>query len=681
MKKTRKILALGLSFVMMLGLCLTAGTVNATEGTTRRVTDAEGFKAAANNPNIDVIEIAGSISINTTIEDDDGRGQITNKTIKDVRTTKSNDWHDNLLNIVSGGEVTFNNVTFEANENTKNLLSINGDAKVVLTGTTFVHTLAYDGAPIIIKDQADVTFQEGLTFKLGEKSWYGVNVDGSATADFTNVSKIECDTKIPTQSVVCLDNNDAESVKGLPYSTVTTNADGGANEPQIAFVKAEDLVEFITAKQNPSKDVETVVVKERIPVNESLFLNEKMTIKCENDGAFVAGPNLNDNVVTVDEKGDVTFSNVKIETKVDAAKSGLHIYGGTVTAENLTIINKNTHKNDEGKPDGGAAIVLNGGNLTLNGKTTFELGEDAWGGINIDKNAGTPTMTIGDNATIVVKSSKDSVGLYYVDADKQDDIPISGDNSVVNLPDKYTVTINDKTGTIDENGELKHSHIVNRVPAKDATYDATGNIEYWYCTECKKYFADEALTKEISEANTIIPKLEKPGQPVDPEKEMITITLKAIVDGKEIKLEELGLKPEQYILPVEKGVAFTADDIKVLDDMKESLSVEGYTFKGYFLDAKGTEALKADVPFNADATIYMIWDKEVDVTVTPNPGDTEKPNTDNTNKPEQKPAESDKTVKTDDSSNAALYGLMISLSVVGAGIVVLAKKREELLNK
>lgn len=98
MKKTRKILALGLSFVMMLGLCLTAGTVNAAD-TTKRVETAEAFIEAANDPNIDVIEIAGSISINTTIEGDDGHGQITNKTIKDVRTTKSNDWHDNLLNL------------------------------------------------------------------------------------------------------------------------------------------------------------------------------------------------------------------------------------------------------------------------------------------------------------------------------------------------------------------------------------------------------------------------------------------------------------------------------------------------------------------------------------------------------------------------------------------------------
>lgn len=70
------------------------------------------------------------------------------------------------------------------------------------------------------------------------------------------------------------------------------------------------------------------------------------------------------------------------------------------------------------------------------------------------------------------------------------------------------------------------------------------------------------------------------------------------------------------------------------------------------------------------------------MTVTPNPEDTDKlvQNT-ITNKPEQKPAESDKTVKTDDNSQTILYGLMLSLSVVGTGIVVLNKKREKLLNK
>ncbi len=44
MKKTRKILALGLSFVMTLGLCLTAGTDNAAgDVTSKEVSTAEAF--------------------------------------------------------------------------------------------------------------------------------------------------------------------------------------------------------------------------------------------------------------------------------------------------------------------------------------------------------------------------------------------------------------------------------------------------------------------------------------------------------------------------------------------------------------------------------------------------------------------------------------------------------------
>lgn len=680
MKKTRKILALGLSFVMMLGLCLTAGTVNAT-GDINPVSDINELKAAIDGATPEkpkVIEINQHIEINESIS-------IANVKFIDVRTSTSGDHTDNLIGINGNHKISFTNVVFEANNQTKSLLSINGGAQVRLGQVTFNHANAKGGAPIIINDEdTNVTFTGNLTMQLGQKSWYGVNVD-TGSADFTNAS-IDCktDDANKTQSIICTDNAGKVNLNNSStFSTVKTDKNGnGEAKPQVAYVKGDDLADFITAKQADNKDVTDVVVKERVTLNKTLSLNEGMTINCEGDGAFVAGSNLNDNVVTVKQKAIVELNNVKIETKVNAAKSGLHIYGGTVTANNLTIINENTHKNADGKPDGGAAIVLNGGNLTLNGKTTFKLGEDAWGGINIDNTSKVnPVLKVIDGTTIYVTSPEDSVGLYHVDADKQDDILISGENSVVDLPDKYTVTINDKTGTIDENGELKHIHEATKVPAKEATYDATGNIEYWECTGCGKYFADAALTKEITIANTIIPKLEKPGQPEQPEEEKITITLKAIVDGKEINLEELGLDPADYILSVEKGIAFTADNIKVLDEMKESLSVDGYTFRGYFLDAKGTEALKADVPFNADATIYMIWDKEVDVTVTPNPGDTEKPNTDNTNKPEQKPTETDKTVKTDDSSNAALYGLMISLSVVGAGIVVLAKKREELLNK
>ena len=48
---------------------------------------------------------------------------------------------------------------------------------------------------------------------------------------------------------------------------------------------------------------------------------------------------------------------------------------------------------------------------------------------------------------------------------------------------------------------------LQHIPAKAATKTAEGNIEYWYCEDCDKYFADAAATKEIKQADTVTAKL------------------------------------------------------------------------------------------------------------------------------------------------------------------------------
>ena len=45
---------------------------------------------------------------------------------------------------------------------------------------------------------------------------------------------------------------------------------------------------------------------------------------------------------------------------------------------------------------------------------------------------------------------------------------------------------------------------VTKTEAKVATAITAGNIAYWYCADCGKYFSDEALTKEIAKADTVI---------------------------------------------------------------------------------------------------------------------------------------------------------------------------------
>ena len=60
-------------------------------------------------------------------------------------------------------------------------------------------------------------------------------------------------------------------------------------------------------------------------------------------------------------------------------------------------------------------------------------------------------------------------------------------------------------------GELdpKNHTALKHTSAKAATEDAEGNIEYWYCEGCGKYYSDKDGTKEIKKADTVTAKLPK----------------------------------------------------------------------------------------------------------------------------------------------------------------------------
>ena len=88
---------------------------------------------------------------------------------------------------------------------------------------------------------------------------------------------------------------------------------------------------------------------------------------------------------------------------------------------------------------------------------------------------------------------------------------------------KMTVTVNDGhtggTATCTERAvcevcgkaygepDPKNHTDLQHISAKAATKTTTGNIEYWYCEDCGKYFADAAATKEIKQADTVTAKL------------------------------------------------------------------------------------------------------------------------------------------------------------------------------
>lgn len=80
--------------------------------------------------------------------------------------------------------------------------------------------------------------------------------------------------------------------------------------------------------------------------------------------------------------------------------------------------------------------------------------------------------------------------------------------------DKAKCAVCGKTyGELDaeNHADLKH------IPAKAATWVAEGNIEYWYCEGCGRYFSDRDGTKEIRRADTVTAKRKSSSASAKPE--------------------------------------------------------------------------------------------------------------------------------------------------------------------
>ena len=64
------------------------------------------------------------------------------------------------------------------------------------------------------------------------------------------------------------------------------------------------------------------------------------------------------------------------------------------------------------------------------------------------------------------------------------------------------------TFTLAACGETSHKHSLNYVDAEESTCTLQGNIEYWECTSCGKYFKDADATIEATWEELLLPMLE-----------------------------------------------------------------------------------------------------------------------------------------------------------------------------
>lgn len=126
--------------------------------------------------------------------------------------------------------------------------------------------------------------------------------------------------------------------------------------------------------------------------------------------------------------------------------------------------------------------------------------------------------TVTVNGTKVTLDENNSFVLSPADGEQKIIVTDKAGNTA-----EMTVTVNDGhtggTATCTERAvcevcgkaygepDPKNHTDLQHIPAKAATKTTTGNIEYWYCEDCGKYFADAAATKEIKQADTVTAKL------------------------------------------------------------------------------------------------------------------------------------------------------------------------------
>ena len=156
-------------------------------------------------------------------------------------------------------------------------------------------------------------------------------------------------------------------------------------------------------------------------------------------------------------------------------------------------------------------------------KFSFTLPEGATGAaygykfIGFDDGPLTPTVENGLYSGIVKASAypaKENSFKLIVSAKTADGFAFSAEKKVTiqNEHTGGTATCKDKAicevcgesyGKLDPNNHANLKHI----DAKAATKTSEGNIEYWYCDGCNKYYKDAKATQEITKPQTVTAKL------------------------------------------------------------------------------------------------------------------------------------------------------------------------------
>lgn len=193
---------------------------------------------------------------------------------------------------------------------------------------------------------------------------------------------------------------------------------------------------------------------------------------------------------------------------------------------------------------------------------------------------------------------------YYVDGCKTN-------------PNGYNVTLRP--------GKVVCAHsTLTATEAKPATCTEDGNIAYWHCADCGKYFSDAEAKKEISQVETISPA--KGHTEVIDEAVAPTYDKSGLTEGKHCLVCNTVIVKQEVIQPTAKKYSITYRNTKGAKISEEYLTysdhlgitlpdenvikVDGYKFLGWYTEENGNgrRVYKIEVGSSENIEVHGYWE-------------------------------------------------------------------------
>lgn len=150
--------------------------------------------------------------------------------------------------------------------------------------------------------------------------------------------------------------------------------------------------------------------------------------------------------------------------------------------------------------DGTESNLTNGQLVSSNGRVALH---------SLTINRASLDLTVGASEQLQVSFAPENASYTDVNWTTSDNTVVSVSNGLVTAIGEGTATIHAVSGNVEAECAITvstlHSHNLVAVNAKAPTCTEDGNIAYWQCSECGKYYSDENAINEIEAGSIVLP--------------------------------------------------------------------------------------------------------------------------------------------------------------------------------